>query len=55
MQEMSIVEQAIGEFGMASTHRKEALQGNKRMHRALTAEAFAKKNGQETMQNIFSR
>ena len=55
MQEMSIVEQAIGEFGMASTHRKEALQGNKRRHRALTAEAFAKKKGQGTVQTVVSR
>ena len=51
---MSIVEQAIGAFGMASTHRKAALQGNKRRHRALAAEAYAKK-GQGTMQNVFFR
>ncbi len=36
MQEMSIVQQAIGEFGMASTHRREAAKNNKRSKRAST-------------------
>ena len=39
MQELSIVQQATGEFGMASTHRREAAKNNKRSMRASTVEA----------------
>lgn len=39
MQEMSIVQQATGEFSMASQHRKEALQSNKRLRRVMTRAA----------------
>jgi hypothetical protein len=43
MQEMSIVQQATGEFSMASQHRRKARQSNKRLKRAMSRAAPTRK------------
>ena len=54
MQEMSIVQQATGEYSMASQHRKEALQSNKRLRRVMTRAAPAGRRNVVTAQHTVS-